>query len=228
MSNKQYPIPWVVRKFGSPLAYRAGEWAGNKIGSWWYRQPVRTENRIRRLEKRMVNIRPELKHHRFALDWTAMTSTLSGDRISVYVVGTGETERVGARTKTKQLQIRLVVKKDDASAETLQLARVIVLYMDGYTANPQNYVLYANNNIVSGKLVNSEHPYRTIYDETFAIDDGNQAFTRTITRRFKKPVKTEFGSANWVGGQFFVLFMSDQVANQPLIKYYSQLRFTDN
>lgn len=168
--------------------------------------------------------------------------------LTLVTTGTGPSQRNGQSILATSLTIRGFVDVDDVN--TFHQTVRVIIFQDptnaALTAAPAvGDVLEASASafvVMSPYTRQFPQRYKIWYDKTFDLNPIGTAsgrisfrkvikFKQDLNKRMQKHMmwdETGDAQTDTRGGQVYILYCSDQNANNPTVRFYSRLRFTDN
>lgn len=179
--------------------------------------------------KRYVNV--EVKRHDRVVGPVNVTNAGILNNLTIIPQGDTAVQRDGISVKLMNLTIRGSLHC--SSLQDASQARVIV-----FRGKQENGVGYGASDILETTTVYSPKNYterfrsKILYDERFMLnnpDGGTQQVKQfNINVKLGGHVRYSEGSNDIEDGGVYVLYISDQATNLPIINYYSRITFTDN
>ena len=190
-----------------------------------------------RLAKRLAKlINIESKWYDYSSSYSPTTSGVV-DCLSNVPIGTGPSQRIGDSAKLQRLQITWTASIN--SAETINTVVRCIIFKD----HENQGAIPAVNDVLetSGAspamlsavdYVNSRERFTILADDIYQLSkNGSEAVVRRVDVSPSNHVRwrASAGAATDLAeGHVFVLFISDEVTNNPTVRLYSRVVYTDD
>lgn len=162
-------------------------------------------------------------------------TTLLKQSLCKIPVGTGASDRIGNQIKVVTVHSRFYGAIDQqASNTTVRIMLVVDTQTNGIIFDDGDLLqsAAAQQNLVSPINMGEIYRFKIVSDQTYQLSiDGNQTFRGTIS--YHQPVMIRYTGA---GGDnaaintnnIYLVLVSDEAANQPLIQTWTRMLYVDN
>lgn len=182
--------------------------------------------------KRMVNVEYKLDYANSilgtgdAITWTGVVRNLCQP-----TQGDGVTNRDGDSIKTLRLSGRLFIQQNASATDSL--LRVII-----FRGKNENRVAYAPSDflqsavglmVLNGKEYENRFQTKTLFDKTYSLSSaGKSNYLVNMNLPLTGHIQFGTGSTDIENGGIYMLLISNEQTNTPLVTYTLKTSFTDN
>lgn len=169
---------------------------------------------------------PEIKYNAITGTITGPDTTGNVQELSLLAEGTTNNTRVGDKISPTSLRVRLKANIN-ASATATQVRMMIFTWKIDAPAGTGD--LITGDAITGFKSENDKYKSKILYDKVFQLNSVNRPEI-FVSRKFKVPkyIAYQTGSSIANTNGLYILLISDEATNVPLLAYNSRLYYKDS